>query len=98
MYTVYSENEFMIQLSHQGNIHILAINAPEGKAVDEKLVAAMHEALDSVEAVVGDGPGALVITGSGKAFSVGLNVPVVMQYAPEKKKFLIKHSRSYLAG
>jgi len=74
----------MIQLSHQGNIHILAINASEGNAVDEKLVAAMHEALDSVEAVVGDGPGALVITGSGKAFSVGINVPVVMQYAPEK--------------
>ena len=48
------------------------------------VLSAMHEALDSVEAVVGDGPGALVITGSGKAFSVGLNVPVVMQYAPEK--------------
>jgi len=74
----------MIQLSHQGNIHILAIKAPEGNAVDEKLVAAMHEALDSVEAVVGDGPGALVITGSGKAFSVGINLAVVMQYAPEK--------------
>ncbi len=38
----------MIQLSHQGNIHILAINAPEGNAVDENLVAATHEALDSV--------------------------------------------------
>lgn len=73
----------MIQLTKQGNVHILAIDAPEGNAFDEKLVAALHEALDSVEAEA-EGPGALVITGTGKAFSVGLNVPVLMQYSPEQ--------------
>jgi len=74
----------MIQLTQQGDIHIITIDAPEGNAVDEKLVAAMHEALDSVETAAGDRAGALVITGSGKAFSVGLNLPAVTQYGPEK--------------
>lgn len=50
----------------------------------------MHEALDSVKAVAGDGPGALIITGAGKAFSVGLNVPVVMQYTHEKVEAFYK--------
>ncbi len=85
----------MIQLTQQGNVHILTIDAPEGNAFDEKLVAALHESLDAVEAAA-DGPGALVITGSGKAFSVGLNVPALMQYEPDQlQNFGKEHKRFY---
>ncbi len=85
----------MIELTKQGNVHILTVDAPDGNAFDEKLVAALHESLDAVEAAA-EGPGALVITGVGKAFSTGLNVPALMQYEPDQlQNFGKEHKRFY---
>jgi len=74
----------MINLTQQDNIHILKMEREEGNAFDLEFLAALHESLDAVEASV-DGPGALLITGSGKAFSVGLDVPTVMGYEAEQR-------------
>lgn len=73
----------MINLTQQDNIHILKMEREEGNAFDLEFLAALHESLDAVEAAI-DGPGALLITGSGKAFSVGLDVPTIMGYQPEQ--------------
>lgn len=73
----------MINLTQQDNIHILRMESAEGNTFDLDFVAAMHKSLDTVEAA-GHGPGALVITGAGKAFSTGLNVGALMGYQPEQ--------------
>lgn len=73
----------MIYLTQADNIHILKMECVEGNAFDLEFLAALHESLDAVEAAA-DGPGALLITGSGKAFSVGLDVPTIMGYQPEQ--------------
>jgi len=74
----------MINLTQKDNIHILKMERAEGNAFDLEFLAALHESLDAVEAAA-DGPGALLITGSGKAFSVGLDVPTIMGYQPEQR-------------
>jgi len=73
----------MIKLTQQDHIHILTMDGAEGNAFDLELLAALHESLDAVEAAA-DGPAALLITGSGKAFSTGLNVAALMGYQPEQ--------------
>jgi len=73
----------MINLTRQDNIHILKMEGEEGNAFDLEFLATLHASLDAVEAET-DGPAALLITGSGKAFSVGLNVATVMGYQPEQ--------------
>ena len=75
----------MIKLTQQDHIHILAMDSAQGNAFDLDLVTALHKSLDTVEAAA-DGPAALVITGSGKAFSVGLNVEAIMAYQPEQMR------------
>jgi len=85
----------MINLTQQDNIHILKMEREEGNAFDLEFLAALHESLDAVEAAA-DGPGALLITGSGKAFSVGLDVPTVMGYEAEQwQKFNSEVMRLY---
>ncbi|MBT4519187.1 MAG: enoyl-CoA hydratase/isomerase family protein [Halieaceae bacterium] len=73
----------MIRLTQQDHINILTMDGAEGNSIDLEFLAALHESLDAVEAAA-DGPAALLITGSGKAFSVGLNVATLMGYQPEQ--------------
>jgi len=73
----------MINLTQQDHIHILTMDGAQGNAFDIEFVTALNESLDAVEAAA-DGPAALVITGSGKAFSTGLNVAALMGYQPEQ--------------
>ena len=73
----------MIELTQQDHISILTMDGAEGNAFDLEFLAALHESLDAVEAAA-DGPAALVITGSGKAFSAGLNIAALMGYQQEQ--------------
>ena len=57
----------MMNLTQQGDVHILTMDDGEGNAFDFEFLAGMHETLDVIEAKRG-GPGALVVTGTGKAF------------------------------
>jgi len=67
----------MIDLTRDGDVHILTMTA-EPNTVQPEFLAVMHGALDEVDAACADGPGALVLTGVGKTFNSGLDVPVVM--------------------
>jgi len=73
----------MVTLTQQDNIHILTMEEGISTELDNDSISALHETLDAIEAK-GDGPGALVLTGSGKAFSTGINLAAVMQYTPEQ--------------
>ncbi len=71
----------MIELSREGDVHIITMTA-EPNSVQPRFVAAMHDALDQVEAEC-QGPGALVLTGAGKTFNTGLEVETVMSLQGE---------------
>jgi enoyl-CoA hydratase/carnithine racemase len=64
----------MIELSHDGDVHIVTMTASPN-TVQPAFVAAMHDALDQVDAAGGR---AIVLTGSGKSFNTGLDVPAVI--------------------
>ena len=66
----------MIDLTRDGDVHTLMMTA-EPNTVQPDFLAAMHAALDEVEALC-EQAGALVLTGTGKTFNTGLDVPVVM--------------------
>lgn len=66
----------MIELTREGDVHRITMTA-EPNTVQPDFLAAMHDALDRVEAACSDA-GALVLTGAGKSFNTGLDVPVVM--------------------
>ena len=65
----------MIELTRDGDVRILTMNDGENR-FDLASVAALHAALDEVEAV--EGPCALVTTGTGKFFSNGLDLDWMM--------------------
>ena len=77
----------MINLTKQNHVNILTMDSENANAVDFEFLAAMHKALDAIEAD-GEGHGALVLTGAGKAFSTGLNLPVVSGFSTEQFKQL----------
>ena len=72
----------MIELSHDGDVHIVTMTASPN-SVQPAFVAAMHDALDQVDAA---GGGAIVLTGSGKSFNTGLDVPAVMSLKGDDSK------------
>jgi enoyl-CoA hydratase/carnithine racemase len=61
----------MIELEVSGDVRVLHMRDSENR-FNPGFVTAMHEALDSIEAV--EGPCALVTTGSGKFYSNGLDL------------------------
>jgi enoyl-CoA hydratase/carnithine racemase len=65
----------VIELTRDGDVRILTMDEGENR-FDLTSVAALHAALDEVEAV--DGPCALVTTGTGKFFSNGLDLDWMM--------------------
>ena len=65
----------MIDLTTDGDVRILTMDDGENR-FDLESVAALHAALDEVEAV--EGPCALVTTGTGKFFSNGLDLDWMM--------------------
>ena len=77
----------------RGHVMWLTLNRPQQRnPLSSHMIAALHAALDAVEAA-SDGPAALLITGTGKAFSVGLNVQTIMAYQPEQMATFNKEIR-----
>lgn len=67
-------------------MHVLTMRN-EQNLLDPPFLACLHEALDQVEAE-SEGDSALVLTGEGKFFSNGLNLPELMKLgAPEMARF-----------
>jgi len=66
----------MIELESHGHVRILRMDNGENR-FNDRSVAALHSALDEVDAI--DGPCALVTTGSGKFFSNGLDLDWLAQ-------------------
>ncbi len=67
----------MIEHRKEGDIHIITLNA-EHNVINPDWNAAMLDALATVKADCA-GNSALVLTGTGKTFCAGLDVPVIMQ-------------------
>jgi enoyl-CoA hydratase/carnithine racemase len=90
----------MIEITRDGDVHIITMNDGQN-TVKPALVEAINDALDKVEADT-QGPGALVLTGAGKFFSSGLDVPTVMSLQGEDAtRFfggLMKMTTRLLAG
>ena len=76
----------MIEHTRDGPVHVLTMRN-EQNLIDLPFVARLHEALDEVEAE-SEGDSALVLTGEGKFFSNGLNLPELGKLeAPERGRF-----------
>ena len=66
----------MIQTFDHGPIRELRLDRPPANALSPELIAALR---DAVEAAPGEGARALVISGSPRMFSGGLDVPLLVQ-------------------
>ena len=83
----------MIDHTRDGPVHVLTMRN-EQNLLDPPFVARMHEALDEVEAE-SEGNSALVLTGDGKFFSNGLNLPALTNLeAPERARFNKEFTRA----
>src|SRR5262245_52625977 len=58
----------------EDGIALLSMELGRGNAIDDAFIAALHGALDSV---AGPEVKAVVLTGQGRMFSAGLNLPAV---------------------
>lgn len=75
----------MIELSKEGDVHVVTMTA-EPTTVQPDFLSAMHGALDEIDGACASGPGAIVLTGTGKTFNAGLDVPVVTSLKGEDAK------------
>jgi Delta3-Delta2-enoyl-CoA isomerase len=75
----------MIELEQHGDVWVLAMRNGENRFNLES-IAALHAALDRVEAV--DGPVALVTTGEGRFYSNGLDLDWLLSAGPEAATFI----------
>jgi enoyl-CoA hydratase len=75
-----------VSLERRGGIAIVRLDRPPANAIDMDLATEFDAAF---EKVVGDRPGAIVLTGTGRFFSGGLDLKVVPTYSlSEQKAFL----------
>ena len=65
----------MIEHTRTGNVHVLTLDN-EANLIDPGFVVRLHQVIDAVEADSA-GAAALLLTGKGKFFSNGLNVPLI---------------------
>jgi enoyl-CoA hydratase/carnithine racemase len=70
-----------LDLQRDADLFVLTMNNGPN-VIDPDFVDAFHAALDTVEA---EGPCGLIITGQGKFFCNGLNVPAVMSLEGEAR-------------
>ena len=65
----------MIEHAREGNVHVVTLG-DDANLINPAFVARLHEALDAVDAAR-NGPSGLLLTGRGKFFSNGLDVPTL---------------------
>jgi enoyl-CoA hydratase/carnithine racemase len=64
-----------VELTARGPVHVLQLDEPD-QVLNDRTVADIGRALDEVEA--GQGPAALVLTGVGRSFHQGLDLPFLL--------------------
>lgn len=74
----------MIEISREGDVRILRMTKP-GNTLEPGFLRTVHEALDTIEADA-DGAAGLVITGSGKSFSNGLDLELLPTLPEEERR------------
>jgi Delta3-Delta2-enoyl-CoA isomerase len=74
-----------VQLSRDGDVAVLELDEAH-QVLNAATVAALHAALEEAEAV--PGPAALVLTGRGKAFHQGLDLPWLLGLGERAPDFL----------
>ena len=71
----------------RGRVAVIAMDDGENR-FDLDVVRNWHHLLDEVEATAGDGPLAIVTTGTGKFYSNGLNLDWMMANSDQSREFL----------
>src|SRR5512147_1108840 len=84
----------MVKRERHGAVAVLRLAHPPVNAVDLELGRALERALD--ETLASDAT-ALVLTGTGRAFSAGLNLKVVPLYGPAEQRAMIETANRVLA-
>jgi enoyl-CoA hydratase len=76
----------MIHIEREGAVRVLRIEHGKVQALDLELITAFNEALDELRSLR---PGAVVLTGTGGAFSAGVDLPRLLDGGPDYvKKFI----------
>lgn len=79
----------MIQLETSAGIATLRLNRPPANALDLEFIIALGDAFTELEN--GKQPGALIITGTGRFFSAGLDLKAVPAYSADEQRALAHH-------
>ena len=75
-----------ISIEPQASITVLRMNRPPANTIDLELAERFETAFDTA---MEQEPGALVLTGTGRFFSGGLNLKTVPTYSPEEQRSLL---------
>lgn len=74
-----------MDLTRDGDVHLLRLAEPD-QVLNDRTVTAFDQVLDELEG--SEGHGALVMTGAGKSFHQGLDLPYVLGLGEESPAFL----------
>lgn len=83
-----------VATQRHGDVVVLRLDHPPVNAVDLDVAAAIERALDEVLAAE---PAALVLTGTGRCFSAGLNLKTVPRYSANEQRAMLDLANRVLA-
>ena len=83
-----------VQLKNEEGITVVTLQKGKVNPINEKVAEELTETFESLAG--DDSAGAIVLTGNGKFFSFGLEVPELYHYSKEDfERFLIKFTNLY---
>src|SRR5262249_54010941 len=83
----------MIHIEREGAVSVLRIEHGKVQAMDLELMSAFSETLDELRSLR---PGSVILTGTGSAFSAGVDLPRLLEGGPDYVKEFIpapRHAR-----
>ncbi|MCC6850621.1 MAG: enoyl-CoA hydratase/isomerase family protein [Deltaproteobacteria bacterium] len=83
-----------VATQRHGEIVVLRFDHPPVNAFDLEVAAAIERALDEALA---EEPGAIILTGTGRCFSAGLNLKVVPRYDAAEQRAMLDRANRVLA-
>jgi enoyl-CoA hydratase len=75
-------------LERQGAVAVLRMNAGKANSINPRFLDVLGQLLDELAAAP---PSALVLTGEGRAFSAGLDLPALIEFSTEELTGFIRH-------
>ena len=84
-----------VHVERDGPVAILRLDRPPVNALTLEYAVTIHEAFN--QAIASD-PAALVVTGTGKAFSAGLDLKAVPFYTPDQQKTFLRTINPMIAA